>query len=141
MTFLTTDVVDAAVLARRVSAPEHGAIATFIGSVRNNHRGRSVVRLTYTAYGAMAERECAAIVAEAEARWSVRVALRHRIGDLQVGDAAVVVAIGAGHRDEGFAACRWVIEEVKRRVPIWKHEFYADGTDAWVELSGMGHEA
>lgn len=133
MAFLTNHVLDATALSREVAAPQHGAITTFVGSVRDIHDGRAVARLTYTAYGAMAERECAAIVTEAQSRWSVRVALQHRVGDLQIGDAAVAIAIGAGHRDEGFAACRWVIEEVKRRVPIWKHEFYVDGTDAWVD--------
>lgn len=133
MAFLTTEVVDVSALARDMAAPQHGAITTFVGSVRDNHNGRGVVRLTYTAYGEMAERVCAAIVLEAQTQWPVRVALQHRIGELAVGEAAVAVAIGAGHRDEGFAACRWVIEEIKRRVPIWKHEFYADGTDAWVE--------
>lgn len=133
MAFLTTDVVDVSALTRGMAAPQHGAITTFVGSVRDNHNGRGVVRLTYTAYGEMAERVCAAIVLEAQTQWPVRVALQHRIGELAVGEAAVAVAIGAGHRDEGFAACRWVIEEIKRRVPIWKHEFYADGTDAWVE--------
>jgi molybdopterin synthase catalytic subunit len=80
----------------------------------------------------MAEAECARIVAEAEARWPVRIALEHRVGALEVGDVAVAIAVGAPHRDEAFAACRHVIEDVKRRVPIWKKEFYADGTVEWV---------
>jgi molybdopterin synthase catalytic subunit len=75
-------------------------------------------------------------VAEAEARWPVRVALEHRIGALEIGDAAVAIAAGAAHREEAFAACRFVIEEVKRRVPIWKKEFYADGTITWVGAGG-----
>ena len=86
------------------------------------------MRLEYSAYDAMAEAECARIVAETEARWPVTVALRHRIGALEVGDMAVAIAVAAAHRDEAFAACRHVIEEVKRRVPIWKREYYADGT-------------
>ena len=85
----------------------------------------------------MAEAECARIVAEAEARWQVAVALQHRIGALEIGDAAVAVAVAASaHRDEAFAACRYVIEEVKRRVPIWKREYYADGTVDWVDPTG-----
>jgi molybdopterin synthase catalytic subunit len=81
----------------------------------------------------MAVAECSRIVAEAEARWRVAVALSHRVGSLAIGDTAVAVAAASAHRDEAFAACRYVIEEVKRRVPIWKREFYADGTAAWVD--------
>ena len=84
----------------------------------------------------MAEAECARIVAEAEAQWPVRVSLAHRIGALAIGEAAVAVAAGGAHRDEAFAACRFVIEEVKRRVPIWKKEFYADGSVEWVGVAG-----
>jgi molybdopterin synthase catalytic subunit len=128
--------LDLAVLVTRVEAPERGAVASFLGLVRDHHGGRKVGRLEYSAYGPMAEAECARIVAEAEARWPVRVALEHRIGALEIGDAAVAVAAGGTHRDEAFAACRFVIEEVKRRVPIWKKEFYADGTVEWVGAGG-----
>jgi molybdopterin synthase catalytic subunit len=83
----------------------------------------------------MAEEECARIVAEAEARWPVRVALEHRVGALEIGDIAVAVAAGGAHRDEAFAACRFVIEEVKRRVPVWKKEFYQDGAVEWVDAT------
>jgi molybdopterin synthase catalytic subunit len=91
-----------------------------------------VLRLEYSAYAPMAEAECERIVTEAEARWDVAIALQHRIGDLAVGDTAVAIAAGSAHRDEAFLACRYVIEEVKRRVPIWKREVYADGTVEWV---------
>jgi molybdopterin synthase catalytic subunit len=123
---------DAAVLVAAVEAPDHGAVASFVGLVRDHHGGRKVQRLEYSAYEPMAEAECARIVAEAEARWPVRVLLEHAIGQLGIGDVAVAVAVGGAHRDEAFAACRYVIEEVKRRVPIWKKEFYADGTVEWV---------
>lgn len=91
--------------------------------------------MEYSAYGPMAEEECARIVAEAEARWPVRVALEHRIGRLEIGDTAVAIVAAGAHRDEAFAACRFVIEEVKRRVPVWKKEYYADGSVAWVETT------
>jgi molybdopterin synthase catalytic subunit len=84
----------------------------------------------------MAEAECARIVAEAEARWPARIALAHRVGALAIGEAAVAIAAGAAHREAAFAACRFVIEEVKRRLPIWKKEFYADGTIEWVGAGG-----
>lgn len=133
MAFLSTTPIDLPALLARVESPTHGGIASFLGQVRDHHDGRTVRGLEYSAYGPMAEMECAAIVAEAEARWPVRVALAHRVGDLEIGDTAVAVAAGGAHRDEAFAACRYVIEEVKRRVPIWKKEFYQDGAVGWVE--------
>jgi molybdopterin synthase catalytic subunit len=81
----------------------------------------------------MAEAECGRIVAEARTRWSAEVALEHRTGMLEIGDASVAIAAAAPHRDAAFAACRYVIEQVKRRVPIWKREYYADGTVGWVD--------
>jgi molybdopterin synthase catalytic subunit len=131
--FLSRVPIDAAAVIESVSADEHGALATFVGLVRDHHLGRAVVGLEYSAYGSMAERECARIVADAEARWPARVGLQHRLGVLEIGDIAVVVAAGSAHRDAAFDACRYVIEEVKRTVPIWKREHYADGTEAWVD--------
>lgn len=133
MGFLTDRPIDPATLLRQVESAERGGIACFFGAVRNHHGGRSVLRLEYSAYGAMAEAECARIVAETRARWPVAVALVHRIGRLEVGDTAVAIAVAGAHRDEAFAACRHLIEEVKRRVPIWKREHYADGTEEWVD--------
>jgi molybdopterin synthase catalytic subunit len=86
----------------------------------------------------MAEAELARIVAEAESRWDVAVAVQHRIGSLEIGDAAVAVAVASGHREEAFVACRYVIEEVKGRVPIWKKEYFADGTVVWVGGGAAG---
>jgi molybdopterin synthase catalytic subunit len=134
--FLSEFPLDLASLVARVQAPDHGAVASFLGLVRDHQGGRRVTRLEYSAYASMAEAECSRIVTEAEARWPVRVALRHRIGTLEIGDAAVAIAAAAAHRNEAFAACRFVLEEVKRRVPIWKKEFYADGTIDWVGAGG-----
>ena len=133
MGFITGEPIDLAPLMAAVQAPDRGGVASFLGLVRNHHGGRAVLRLDYSAYGPMAEAECARIIAEAEGRWRVAVALRHRVGPLAVGDVAVAAAAASAHREEAFAACRYVIEEVKRRVPIWKREFYADGTVAWVD--------
>ncbi len=133
MPALTTDPIDLAALGASVIRPGYGAVTSFAGHVRDHHGGRTVERLSYSAYAAMAEQECGAIAEEAMNRWEVVVAIRHRLGDLDIGDIAVAVAVGSAHRAEGFAACRFVIEEVKRRVPIWKHEHYADGTSAWVD--------
>jgi molybdopterin synthase catalytic subunit len=133
MAFLTERPIDPGTLLRQVRAAERGGVASFLGTVRDHHGGRAVRRLEYSAYGIMAEAECARIVAETEGRWAVTVALSHRVGRLEVGDIAVAIAVAGAHRDEAFAACRHVIEEVKRRVPIWKRELYADGTEEWVD--------
>jgi molybdopterin synthase catalytic subunit len=130
--FLSDSPLDLGALVAEVAAAAYGGIASFVGTVRDHHQGRAVQALEYTAYAPMAEAECARIVAETERRWPVRVSLRHRIGPLEVGDVAVAIAVAGAHRDEAFAACRHVIEEVKRRVPIWKRERYADGTVGWV---------
>jgi molybdopterin synthase catalytic subunit len=133
--FLSTQPVDLESLHRSVQSPARGGVASFVGIVRDHHAGRRVVRLEYSAYGPMAEAECGRIVAHAESRWSVAVRLRHRVGALEVGDLALVVIAASAHREEAFAACRYVVEEVKRRVPVWKHEFYADGGVEWVDPS------
>ena len=133
MGFVTGEPIDLTPLIAAVQAPDRGGVASFLGLVRNHHGGRAVLRLDYSAYGPMAEAECARIIAEAEGRWRVAVALRHRVGPLAVGDVAVAAAAASAHREEAFAACRYVIEEVKRRVPIWKREYYADGTEVWVD--------
>jgi molybdopterin synthase catalytic subunit len=131
--YLTREPIDLAALVRRVAGPERGGVATFSGAVRNQHGGREVTALSYSCYESMAEETCAAIVRDAEEQWPVRVALEHRVGDLVVGDVAVAVVAAAAHRDAAFMACRWVIDQVKLRVPIWKRETYTDGTIAWVD--------
>jgi molybdopterin synthase catalytic subunit len=132
VSYLITDPIDLGALLALVQSPERGGVASFLGTVRNHHQGRDVLRLEYSAYGPMAEAECERIVAEAESRWDVAVALRHRVGGLEIGDTAVAIAAASAHRDEAFLACRYVIEEVKRRVPIWKREVYTDGSVEWV---------
>jgi molybdopterin synthase catalytic subunit len=143
--FLTDTPLDLAGLIAEVAAPDRGGIAAFVGNVRDHHQGRTVTELEYSTYAAMAEAECGRIVEETERQWPVRVALRHRVGLLAIGDAAVAIAVAGARRDEAFAACRHVIEELKRRVPIWKRERYADGTVEWVgagaaaDLAAPGH--
>jgi molybdopterin synthase catalytic subunit len=136
--YLTHHPIDLGSLIAQVSRADHGGIATFTGAVRDSHAGRAVTALSYSSYESMAEHECAGIVREAEARWPVRVALVHRLGDLAIGDLAVAVAVASAHREEAFAACRWVIDEVKARVPIWKRETYEDGSVAWVDPTAPG---
>ena len=133
MAYLVSEPIDVGVLLALVQSPDRGGIACFLGTVRNHHGGREVRRLEYSAYGPMAEAECQQIVAEAESRWDVDVALQHRVGDLEIGDTAVAIAAASAHRDQAFLSCRYVIEEVKRRVPIWKKEVFADGAVEWVD--------
>jgi molybdopterin synthase catalytic subunit len=133
MAFLTEAPIALAELLAAAESPERGGVAVFLGLVRNHHEGRAVLRLDYSAYAPMAESECARIVAEASERWDAAIALQHRTGPLEVGQAAVAIVAASAHREAAFAACRFVIDEVKRRVPIWKREYYADGTVAWVD--------
>jgi molybdopterin synthase catalytic subunit len=135
MAYLTKQPIDITTLIAAVESPARGGIATFLGTVRNHQAGREVLRLQYSAYQPMAEAECARIVEEAQAKWEVAVSMAHRLGQLEIGDTAVAVVAAGAHREEAFAACRYLIEQVKRRVPIWKQEFYADGSVGWVEPS------
>ena len=138
MNVLAADPVDVDALVNAVSGPGRGAVVSFVGVVRNHHAGRDVLELEYSAYGSMAERTIRTIVAEAEARWPAAVVVVHRLGRLAIGDVAVAVVAAGGHRGEAFEACRYAIEEVKQRVPIWKRERYADGSEAWVDPTAPG---
>ena len=120
-------------LVARVSHPGAGGIATFIGVVRDNANNQAVKFLEYEAYPELAERMLAQIGVEVRERWGdVRLAIAHRTGHLQVGEASVIIAASAPHRPEAFAACRYAIERLKVIVPVWKKEFASD-TDYWVE--------
>lgn len=110
-----------------------GAFASFEGWVRDHNDGQSVHGLRYEAYVALAEKEGERILEEALSRFqAIDARCVHRVGDLLVGDMAVWVGVSAGHRDAAFTACRWIIDEVKARVPIWKHEHYASGQAGWL---------
>ncbi|HET6395970.1 MAG TPA: molybdenum cofactor biosynthesis protein MoaE [Pseudoxanthomonas sp.] len=124
---------DVAPLRARLLRPDAGGYASFEGWVRDHHGGRPVLGLRYEAYAALAGAEGRRIVEEALARFPVAgVLCVHRTGALAVGELAVWVGASAAHRDAAFAACRYVIDEVKARVPIWKHERYADGDAQWL---------
>ena len=110
-----------------------GACVVFEGWVRDHNEGRAVRRLDYQAYAPLAQLEGEAILAEALARFgALEARCVHRTGSLALGELAVWVGVSAGHRDSAFAACRWIIDEVKQRVPIWKSERYADGESGWL---------
>jgi molybdopterin synthase catalytic subunit len=110
-----------------------GAVCAFVGVVRKTHQGRRVRGLEYEAFEPLALKVFALIAQEIEARWPAGdVAIHHRIGALQVGEASVAIVAASAHRGEAFQICRYAIERVKQVAPIWKHEFFEDG-DAWVE--------
>jgi molybdopterin synthase catalytic subunit len=123
----------AAVLAEVASAGS-GASTLFVGTVRDVNDGRAVVGIDYSAYGPMAERELAAVVAEAAQRFGTdRIVVEHRIGTLGLGEASIVIAVSHARRAAAMDAQRYLIEQAKLRVPIWKREHYADGTREWVD--------
>jgi molybdopterin synthase catalytic subunit/molybdopterin converting factor small subunit len=125
--------LDPAEVSSRVEGPDAGGVVVFVGAVRDRARGHEIRFLEYEAYPAMAEREMDRIASEAGARWpGARVAMAHRVGHLEVGELAVVVAAAAPHRAEAFEACRFAIDTLKERVPIWKKEVAIDGA-YWVD--------
>jgi molybdopterin synthase catalytic subunit len=120
-------------LRAELADPACGGYAAFEGWVRDHNEGERVRRLEYEAYEALGLREGERILAEAVERFGVaRVACVHRLGELGVGDLAVWVGVAAPHRDEAFRACRYIIDEVKHRLPIWKKEHYVNGDSGWV---------
>ena len=127
--------LDPAELIAAVAGPDRGAIASFIGAVRDHHAGRRVLRMEYHAYPSMAEQVMREIGAEVERRFGTpHVAIHHRIGMMAIGDVSVIIAIAAAHRREALDACRFAIERLKATVPIWKKEFY-DERVSWIEGS------
>lgn len=131
---ITPDPIDPATLRRALAADAAGAFVAFEGWVRDHNGGRAVALLEYEAYAALAVSEGEAILEEAAERFAVEaVHAVHRTGRLAIGDLAVWVGVSAAHRGAAFDACRYVIDEVKARVPIWKREHYADGSVEWVD--------
>jgi molybdopterin synthase catalytic subunit len=133
---ITSGVIDPAARKRELERSTAGACVTFEGWVRNHNEGEAVQALEYEAHQAIAEKEGARIVAEAMTRFAVTaVYCEHRVGKLAIGDCAVWVGVSADHRGAAFDACRYVIDEAKARVPIWKKEHYASGATGWVNCA------
>ena len=110
-----------------------GATALFVGRVRNHHQGKAVQKLFYDCYLRMAEKMIGDIVDLAKEEWKVvGINILHRIGELKIGDIAIAIAVHSFHRAEAFLACREILERIKKTVPIWKKEFYGDGTQEWI---------
>ncbi|PWH18224.1 MAG: hypothetical protein DDG58_06670 [Ardenticatenia bacterium] len=140
---ITHDPLDVETIIQSAIRPDTGAVATFVGSVRNVSHGKEVLYLEYEAYEPMALAMLRQIVAEIQTRWPrvAEVAIVQRIGRLEVGEVAVVIAVSSGHRDDGcFEACRYAIERLKQIVPIWKKEVGPDGA-VWVEGDDLPKEA
>lgn len=130
---ISEQAIDIDILKHAMQHDQAGAFISFEGWVRNHHQGRSVEGLGYQAYSALAETEGEKIMADALEKFGILDALCvHRTGDLATGDCAVWVGVTAAHRDAAFAACRFIIDEVKQRVPIWKKERYEDGSSDWL---------
>jgi molybdopterin synthase catalytic subunit len=130
---ITGKPLDAAALEAQVAGHHCGAVATFVGRVRRQNAGRVVLWLEYEAYAPLALAAFERIAQEAAVRWpDAALAIAHRVGRLEIGEASVVVAAGSPHRSDAFAACRYGIERVKQIAPIWKHEHF-EGGDVWIE--------
>lgn len=134
---LCNTLIDADELRRALADHDVGAVVTFEGRVRDHNDGRAVSGLAYEAYAELAEAEGAHIIDEARAQFAiVQVSCVHRVGELTLGELAVWVGVSAAHREAAFAACRYVIDEVKARVPIWKREHYLEGGAEWLHPTG-----
>ena len=132
-TWITTDVINADSVLPLVAAAENGAAVLFLGIVRNHNEGRAVAGVHYEAYREMAENVLRDIAGEAAARIApASIAAVHRFGDLKVGEVSIAIAASTPHRAEAFDACRYVIEEVKKRLSVWKQEHYVEGAAAWL---------
>jgi molybdopterin synthase catalytic subunit len=129
---VTAEPLDVTALMQSVRLDSSGAVASFVGVVRDHHEGRRVHHLVYEAYAPMAEQELRDIAAQMRQRWQIsRVALAHRTGRLEIGEASVAVVVAAPHRREALEACSFGIEQIKKTVPIWKKEFDDDAGE-WV---------
>jgi molybdopterin synthase catalytic subunit len=137
MTYFTREPLALERLLVEVASPECGGTCAFLGTVRDGPEEGGVAAIEYSAYEAMVEAEFVRLVADARERWpGTRIAVRHRLGTIPVGEASIAIVAAAPHRAQAFEACRYVIEEVKRRIPVWKKELRVDGSEVWVDPSG-----
>lgn len=133
MASLHYEPLDANAMTAALLRADCGAVLTFLGTTRDHHEGRRVVRLAYEAYEPMALRELQSLEREAAERFEIAACvIAHRLGEVPPAEASVVVVVASAHRGPAFDACRWVMDELKRRVPIWKKEHFAEGDAQWV---------
>ena len=131
--------LDPTALLDEVTDPEHGGTALFVGTTRSESGLREVAELRYEAYEELALAEMRAVAGEAARAFGASIAVAHRVGPVAVGEPSVVVAASAGHRPAAFAACRYVIDELKAHAPIWKQAVHADGTATWIDGCARDH--
>jgi molybdopterin synthase catalytic subunit len=132
--------IDAKAVVARLKCPADGAAVIFDGVVRDNTRGRRTLYLDYEAYEAMALKQMEALAAEARTRFGVRGAsIVHRLGRLEIGETSVLIVVAAAHRSAAFEACRWIIDTLKKTVPIWKKEYFEDGA-VWADGEAFPEE-
>src|ERR1700758_347708 len=137
MTYLTRTPLSIDRLVAQVSSPACGGTCVFLGTVRNGPEENGVTAIEYSSYEEMVEAEFGRLVGDAAKRWpETRIAVQHRLGTIPAGEASIGIAAAAPHRAQAFEACRFVIEEVKRRIPVWKKELRLDGSEVWVDPSG-----
>lgn len=130
---ITREAIDVQMIARSIRRPADGACCVFEGVVRDNSRGRKTLFLDYEAYEPMALKEMEQLIAEARQKFAIHeAAIVHRLGRLQIGETSVLVAVAAAHRGAAFETCRWLIDTLKKRVPIWKKEHFEDGA-VWAD--------
>ena len=132
-TAIVNGTIDTAALVRGIRHPEDGAVAVFEGIVRNHSRGRRTLYLDYEAYEGMALKQMEELAARALSEFRIRdVAIVHRVGRLEIGETSVLIVVASAHRGDAFDACRWLIDTLKRTVPIWKKEYFEDGA-VWAD--------
>ncbi len=137
---ITSEPIEPEKLRKAVKDDQSGGFASFEGWVRNHHDGKSVDSLDYSAYSELANKEGNRIITLAFEKFDIQAAqCQHRVGHLAIGDIAVCIAVSAAHRDAAFAACRYIIDEIKHTVPIWKKEHYSDASSAWPSCKGCSH--
>ena len=137
MTYITRDALSVERLVAEVAGATLGGTGVFLGTVRDGPDEQGVTAIEYSAYEEMVEAEFGRLLADARGRWpEARIVVRHRLGTIPVGEASIAIVAAAPHRAQAFEACRYVIEEVKRRVPVWKKELRVDGSEVWVDPSG-----
>jgi molybdopterin synthase catalytic subunit len=130
---LVRERIDAELVVQSLKRPKDGAIVVFDGIVRNNTRGRPTFYLDYEAYETMALKQMESLASEAQTRFNVRgVSIVHRLGRLEIGETSVLIVVAAAHRGSAFDACRWIIDTLKKTVPIWKKEYFEDGV-VWAD--------
>ena len=136
-TYVTRETLSVDALLAQVTSPACGGTCVFLGTVRDGPDEHGVTAIEYSAYEEMVEAEFGRLLADAGTRWpDARIAVRHRLGRIPAGEASIAIAAAAPHRAQAFEACRFVIEEVKRRIPVWKKELRLDGSEVWVDSSG-----